>query len=117
MSRRQRGPVARMLDYAGRRKALAVAGCLLSALNAVLAIAPLVCIWFVLRDLVSVAPDWGAASGVAKWGWLAFAFAAAGVVVYFCALVCTHLAAFRAAANMRRLCLIQLDASLGMADL
>lgn len=102
MSGKQRGPVARMLDYAGRRKPLTLIGCLLSALNAVLAVAPLVCIWFVLRDLVSVAPDWGAASGIERWGWLAFAFAAAGVVVYFCALVCTHLAAFRAAANMRK---------------
>ena len=33
---------------------------------------------------------------------MAFAFAVAGILVYFVALMCTHLAAFRTASNIRK---------------
>ena len=54
------------------------------------------------RDLIAVAPDWTQASGVARYGALAFVYAAGGIVVYFLALLCTHLAAFRTASNIRK---------------
>ena len=94
--------VGRLLGFAGSRKKLAVLGCVLAGVNGVFVVMPLVCVWFVLRDLVAVAPNWSAAEGLAFWGWLAFAFSAAGLFVYFAALMCTHLAAFRTAANMRK---------------
>ncbi|MBO4298940.1 MAG: ABC transporter ATP-binding protein, partial [Clostridia bacterium] len=37
-----------------------------------------------------------------RYGWMAFAFAVAGIAVYFAALMCTHLAAFRTACNIRK---------------
>ena len=67
-----------------------------------LSMAPYICIWLVARDLITVAPDWTQAQNVMRYGWLAFAFAAAGIVLYFAGLMCTHLAAFRTAANMRK---------------
>lgn len=94
--------VARLLDFAGSRKNLGIFGCVLAGVNGIFVVMPLVCVWFVLRDLVAVAPDWGAAEGLAFWGWLAFAFSAAGLFVYLAALMCTHMAAFRTAANMRK---------------
>ena len=39
---------------------------------------------------------------IAWYGWLAFAFAVGGILVYFAALMCTHLAAFRTASNIRK---------------
>ena len=36
------------------------------------------------------------------YAWLAVGFAVAGVVVYFAALMCTHIAAFRTGNNMRK---------------
>ena len=42
------------------------------------------------------------AGGAARWAWLAVAFAASSILVYFAALMCTHLAAFRTARNMRQ---------------
>ena len=94
--------VGRLLGFAGPRKKLAVLGCVLAGVNGVFVVMPLVCVWFVLRDLVAVAPNWSAAEGLAFWGWLTFAFSATGLLVYFAALMCTHLAAFRTAANMRK---------------
>ena len=49
-----------------------------------------------------MAPDWTQAESVAQYGWLAFAFAVGGIVIYFLGLMCTHLAAFRTASNIRK---------------
>ena len=68
----------------------------------VLGMLPYICIWLAVRDLVAAAPNWTEAFGIAKYGWMAFGFAAAGIAVYFAALMCTHLAAFRTASNIRK---------------
>ena len=99
---KERNPIARLLDFAGGYKRLTVAGCVLSGVNAVLTIAMLACVYFVVRDLVAVAPNWAAATQAPVWGLWAMGFAIAGLAVYFAALMCTHLAAFRTAANMRK---------------
>lgn len=99
---RPRNPILRLLDFAGSYKRLTVVGCVLSAANAVLSIAVLICVWFVVRDLIAVAPDWEQAAGATVYGSWALGFALAGVAVYFTALMCTHLAAFRTATNMRK---------------
>lgn len=91
-----------LLRYAGTYKGLTFLGLGLSAVAMVLGMLPYICIWLVARDLIAVAPDWKAASGIARYGWMAFGFALAGIVIYFCALMCTHLAAFRTAANIRK---------------
>ena len=67
-----------------------------------LSMAPYICIWLAARDLIAVAPDWTKAQSVAQYGWLAFAFAVAGIILYFAGLMCTHLAAFRTASNIRK---------------
>ena len=54
------------------------------------------------RDLIAAAPNWTQAESVAQYGWLAFAFAVGGIVIYFLGLMCTHLAAFRTASNIRK---------------
>ena len=63
---------------------------------------PYVCIWLVARDLIAVAPNWQVATGISAYGWWAVGFAVASIAVYFLSLMCTHLAAFRAASNMRK---------------
>lgn len=102
---KQRNALIRLLDYAGSRKKCAYAGVLLAALNGVLTVVPLVLVWFVLRDLVMVAPNWSAASDATVWAWTAFIVAIVGMVCYFAGLMLTHTAAFRVAANMRKRCL------------
>ncbi|MDO4261098.1 MAG: ABC transporter ATP-binding protein [Eubacteriales bacterium] len=67
-----------------------------------LGMAPYICVWLAARDLIAVAPEWTAATGVTRYGWLAFAFAVCGILIYFAGLMCTHLAAFRTASNIRK---------------
>lgn len=99
---KQRSGLARLLNFAGERKAFTYLGCALSGISQLLSFGPFVCIWFVARDLIEVAPNCQNATNIATYGWAAVAFAAASIIVYFCALMCTHLAAFRTAANMRK---------------
>ena len=99
---KKQNDVAALLQYAGGYRKLTWLGMGLSGVAMVLGMAPYFCIWLVMRELIAVAPDWTQAAGISRYGWLAFAAAVAGIVVYFAALMCTHLAAFRTAANIRK---------------
>ncbi len=94
--------LSRILGYAGRHKTLTILGCALSGAAAVLGLVPFVCVWMVAREVLEVFPDVSVASGLEKWGWTAVGFAAANIIVYFAALMCTHIAAFRTARNIRK---------------
>lgn len=97
-----------LLGFAGKRKGLLYLGCALSAVAMLLTFGPYICIWLVARDLIAVAPDWTAATELAVYGWLAFLLAIASLLLYFCALLCTHACAFRTASNLRKACLAHL---------
>ena len=102
MKEKKQNNLAVLLGYAGNYKGLTFLGLGLSAIAMVLGMAPYICVWLVAQDLIAVAPNWTQAAGVARYGWMAFGFAVAGIVVYFAALMCTHLAAFRTASNIRK---------------
>ena len=102
MKEKKKSDLAVLLRYTGSYKGLTFLGLGLSAVAMVLGMLPYICIWLVARDLINVAPNWTEAAGIAKYGWMAFGFAVAGIVVYFAALMCTHLAAFRTASNIRK---------------
>ena len=99
---KKRNDVAKLLEYAGNRRGLTFLGLILSAVSMVLSMAPYILIWLVARELISVAPDWKEAGNVTAYGWIAFAFAVGGILIYFVGLMCTHLAAFRTASNIRK---------------
>ncbi|MBQ6133436.1 MAG: ABC transporter ATP-binding protein [Lachnospiraceae bacterium] len=102
MKEKKKSDLSVLLGYAGNYKGLTFLGLLLSAVSMVLGMLPYICIWLVVRDLIQVAPNWTEASGISRYGWMAFIFAVAGIAVYFAALMCTHLAAFRTASNIRK---------------
>ena len=102
MQQKKKSDVAVLLGYAGNYRALTFLGLGLSGVAMILGMLPYICIWFVARDLIAVAPNWTEAAHIARYGWMSFGFAVAGIAVYFAALMCTHLAAFRTAANIRK---------------
>lgn len=103
--KREPNAVLQLLQFAGSRRPLAYVGSALAAVNGVLTIVPLVFVWFVLRDFVAVAPNYGEATDAVLWAWLAFGCAVLGALCYFAGLMLTHTAAFRVAATMRKECL------------
>lgn len=101
--KKEGGGIGELLAYAGDRKFLTYLGMGLSAVSQLLSFGPYVCIWFVARDLIAAAPNWSEATDIAVYGWWAVGFALASIVVYFAGLMCTHLAAFRCASNIRKM--------------
>ena len=102
MKQKKKNDIAALLDYAGSHRGLTFLGLGLSAASMVCSMIPYLCIWLAARDLIAVAPDWTQARSVTGYGWIAFAFAVGGILIYFLGLMCTHLAAFRTAANIRK---------------
>ena len=117
MKQKKKSDIAALLDYAGSHRGLTFLGLALSAVSMVLSMAPYICIWMAARDLIAAAPNWMEAQSVARYGWLAFGAAFGGIVLYFGGLMCTHLAAFRTAANIRKRGVAHvMDAPLGYFD-
>lgn len=102
MKQKKPNPLSVLLDYAGSHKKLTFLGLTLSAASMLMSMAPYICIWLVARDLIAVAPNWTQAQSIARYGWMAFGFAVGGILLYFAGLMCTHLAAFRTASNIRK---------------
>ena len=102
MKEKKKSDISVLMNFAGNYKWLTVTGLFLSAVAMVLGMVPYICIWLVVRDLVSVAPNFTQAADISRYGWTAFAFAMGSIVIYFMALLCTHLAAFRTASNIRK---------------
>lgn len=86
-----------LLSYAGKRKVLTYLSIVLSGISQLLALCPFLYIWAILRDVIE-----GDYSRIAHYGSMAVYFAIATIIVYFCALMCSHIAAFRIAASMRK---------------
>lgn len=101
-SKEKQPGLSELLAFAGKRRWLSYLGCLLSALSMILGFGPYICLWFVARDLLAVAPNWASATEIGVYGWWAFAFALGSILLYLVALLCTHLSAFHTAANMKK---------------
>lgn len=91
----------RLLGYAGERKILTYLSWIFSAASAFIALLPFWYIWRILKDVIEVAPDFGKATSITHYGWMAVLFAVLAVLIYVGALMCSHLAAFRIATNLR----------------
>ena len=93
--------LSRLLDYAGKYRILTYLSWVLSAAGALLALVPFWYIWRILREVIEVAPQYKNAVHVTYYGWMAVVFAVAAVLTYITGLMCSHLAAFRIATNLR----------------
>lgn len=93
--------LSRLLDYAGKYRILTYLSWMFSAVSALLALVPFWYIWRILKEIIEVAPRYENAVHVTQYGWMAVAVAIASVLVYITGLMCSHLAAFRIATNLR----------------
>lgn len=93
--------LSKLLAYAGKFRYLTIASWILSVISAWLALVPFYYIWRIMKEVLSVAPDFGKSAHLKEYGWAAVGFAILSMLVYVCALMCSHLAAFRVQANIR----------------
>lgn len=98
---KKQSPLSKLFDYAGNFKYLTIASWILSVLSAWIALVPFYYIWKIMKEILDVAPNYSEAKHLSAYGWAAVAFALISMFIYICALMCSHIAAFRVQANMR----------------
>ena len=94
--------LSRLMGYAGGHRILTYLSWVLSVMSALLALVPFWYIWRIIHDILEVSPDFSQAGNVTRYGWSAVLFAVISIVVYIAALMCSHISAFRVAANIRK---------------
>lgn len=93
--------LSRLLSYAGGHKYFTYASWVLSGISALTALVPYWYIWKFINVVLRVSPNFGSAANLTHYGIMAMAYAIISYLIYIGALLCSHLAAFRIAANMR----------------
>lgn len=101
---KNKSEISKMLEYAGNRHWLTIMGMILAGISTVLSMIPFICIWFVVRDMVNamMQGDISLAAHSSTYAWWAVGFSVLSIILYFVALCCSHLAAFRTATNMKK---------------
>ena len=85
----------------GKRKVLLPAAMLLSALSALAGMLPYILIWLIVRELLEYG-EITSSGNVVTYAWWAAGMSVASIVLYFAALMSSHLAAFRVESNLRK---------------
>ena len=93
--------LSRLLSYAGGHKYFTYVSWILSAVCALTALVPFWYIWKIINEVLKASPNFGSAQNLTHYGIMAMAYAIISYLIYIGALLCSHLAAFRIAANMR----------------
>lgn len=96
---------AGLLTFAGNYRFLTYLGCVLSGISALLALIPFVYIWMVVRDIIIALPKEADSQKLIHYGLMAVVFSLLSMFIYFAALMCTHLSAFRTARNIKTVAL------------
>lgn len=99
---KKQSDLSRLLGYAGKRKFFSYASWVLAALSALVSLAPFYFIFNIIKEVIKTSPDFGNAKNLIFNGWMAVLFAVVGYLLYIAALMCSHMAAFRVATNMRK---------------
>lgn len=93
--------LSRLLSYAGRYRNFTYASWILSAVSALIALVPFWYIWKIINEVLEVSPNFSEAANIVSNGIWAVVFAFLSFLVYTGGLMCSHIAAFRIATNMR----------------
>ncbi len=99
---KKKSDLQKLLDYAGNFRWLTYASWVLSVISALLALVPFIYIRKIIKEVLDVAPNYENATTFTHNGIMAVVFAVGAMLVYIGALMCSHIAAFRVQANIRK---------------
>lgn len=91
-----------LFAYAGKYKYLTILSILFSIISGIMLLMPFIWIWKVIDVILSVYPNYGQGEIAIQYGYYALLCAVTGILLYVAGLLCSHLAAFRIASNMRK---------------
>ncbi|WP_430748805.1 ABC transporter ATP-binding protein [Clostridium intestinale] len=93
---KQKTGVARLLELATTKKPLMISSVILSALASIASFVPYIAIYYIISEIMGSYPNFNSldVEKTLNFGWIAFGGIILNILLYFGALVCSHLAAF-----------------------
>lgn len=88
--------VARLMELATTKKPLMISSVILSALASIASFVPYIAIYYIISEIMGSYPNFNSLNveKTLNFGWIAFGGIILNILLYFGALVCSHLAAF-----------------------
>lgn len=88
--------MARLMELAATKKPLVICSAILSALASIVSFVPYIAIYYIIREIMGVYPDFTSldVQKTIGFGWIALGGVVGNILLYFVALMCSHLAAF-----------------------
>ncbi len=99
---KQKSLLQRLYAFAGKYKHATNLGMVLSGVSAIMVIFPIIFIFLGVTEIIELYPNITLTESIVRNAWLAVGSAIGAMVIYMIALMCTHLAAYRIAKNMRK---------------
>ncbi|KPU43118.1 iron import ATP-binding/permease protein IrtA [Oxobacter pfennigii] len=95
-SANEKNGMARLMELAATKKLLIICSAIFSALASVFSFVPYISIFSIVREIINIYPDFSNldTQRMLGYGWIAFGGVIGNVLLYFIALMCSHLAAF-----------------------
>ncbi len=90
------------MEYAGNYKYFTYFSWILSAISAAFALVPFYYLWKIIKEVLDVMPHFENATHIIHNGYMAVFFSIFSMIIYIAALMCSHAAAFRVQANLRK---------------
>ncbi|WP_347994036.1 ABC transporter ATP-binding protein [uncultured Eubacterium sp.] len=98
---KKQSSLSKLFGYADKFKYLSILSWVLSVISAWIALVPFYYIWKIMEEILNVAPNYTAAKNLSGYGWKAVGFSILSMFIYICALMCSHIVAFRVQSNIR----------------
>lgn len=88
--------MGRLMELAATKKPLMISSVLLSALSSIASFIPYIMMFYIIREIITVYPEYSNLdlTKIITYGWLGFGGIIVNILLYFAALMCSHLAAF-----------------------
>ncbi|MFT4145422.1 MAG: ABC transporter ATP-binding protein [Mobilitalea sp.] len=88
--------MGRLMELAATKKPLMISSVILSALSSIASFIPYIMMFYIIREIILVYPEYSNldTAKVITYGWLGFGGIIVNILLYFAALMCSHLAAF-----------------------
>ena len=90
------------MEYAGNYKYFTYFSWILSAISAAFALVLFYYLWKIIKEVLDVMPHFENATHIIHNGYMAVFFSIFSMIIYIAALMCSHAAAFRVQANLRK---------------